>query len=86
MAVSQTLKLYQGTQDAVNNTSKLRILWKSTQSGESYNNNTKTAKYWVSINGGAEKEYSVSYKLPKGKTQTILDTTITVPHDDFGNC
>ena len=86
MAVSQTLKLYQGTQDAVNNTSKLRILWKSTQSGESHNNNTRTAKYWMSVNGGAEKEYSVSYKLPKGKTQTILDTTITVPHDDFGNC
>ena len=86
MAVSQTLKLYQGAQDVVNNTSKLRILWKSTQSGESHNNNTRTAKYWVSINGGTEKEYSVSYKLPKGKTQTILDTTITVPHDDFGNC
>lgn len=86
MAVSQTLKLYQGAQDAVNNTSKLRILWKSTQSGESHNNNTRTAKYWVSINGGAENEYSVSYKLPKGKTQTILDTSITVPHDDFGNC
>lgn len=86
MAVSQTLKLYQGTQDAVNNTSKLRILWKSTQSGESHNNNTRTAKYWVSINGGAEKEYSVSYKLPKGKTQTILDTTVTVPHDDLGKC
>ena len=86
MSVSQTLKLYQGTQDAVNNTSKLRILWKSTQSGESHNNNTRTAKYWVSVNGGAEMEYSVSYKLPKGKTQTILDTTITVPHDDFGNC
>lgn len=86
MAVSQTLKLYPGTQDVVNNTSKLRILWKSTQTGDSRNNNTRTAKYWVSINGGAEKEYSVSYKLPKGKTKTILDTTITVPHDDFGNC
>lgn len=86
MAVSQTLKLYQGTQDVVNNTSKLRILWKSTQTGESRNNNTRTAKYWVSVNGGAETEHSVSYKLPKGKTQTILDITITAPHDDFGNC
>lgn len=86
MAVSQTLKLYQGTQSPEGNASKLRILWESTQSGESHNNNTRTAKYWVSVNGGAETEYSVSYKLPKGKTQTILDTTITVPHDDFGNC
>ena len=86
MAVSQTLKLYQGVQDAVANTSKLRILWKSSQSGESHNNNTRTANYWVSVNGGAEQKYSVDYTLPKGKTQTILDTTITVPHDDLGKC
>lgn len=86
MAVSQTLKLYQGTQSPESNTSKLRILWKSTQSGESYNNYTKTAYYYVSVNGGAEQRYSVSYTLPKGKTTTIVDATITVPHDDFGNC
>lgn len=86
MAVSQTLKLYQGTQSPESNTSKLRILWKSTQSGESYNNYTKTAYYYVSVNGGAEQRYSVSYTLPKGKATTIVDATITVPHDDFGNC
>lgn len=86
MAVSQSLKLYQGTQDVVNNTSKLRILWTSTQTGQSYNNYTKTAKYWISVNGGPEQEYSVSYKLPKTTTQTIADVTVTVPHDDSGNC
>lgn len=86
MAVSQTLKLYQGTQDAVSNTSKLRILWKSTQSGDSRNLNTRTANYWVSVNGGTEQKYSVNYTLPKGNTVTILDTTITVPHDDLGKC
>ncbi len=86
MAVSQTLKLYQGTQYLDSNTSKLRILWKSTQSGDSRNNNTRTANYWVSVNGGTEQKYSVNYTLPKGKTQTILDTTITVPHDDLGRC
>ena len=86
MAVSQTLKLYQGAQDAVANTSKLHILWKSTQSGDSRNNNTRTANYWISVNGGTEQKYSVSYTLPKNKTQTILDTTITVPHDDLGKC
>ena len=86
MAVSQTLKLYQGTPNAVANTSPLRILWKSTQSGESHNNNTRTANYWVSVNGGTEQKYSVRYTLPKGKTQTILDATITVPHDDLGKC
>ena len=86
MAVSQTLKLYQGAQDAVSNTSKLRILWKSTQSGDSHNNNTRTANYWISVNDGTEQKYSVNYTLPKGKTQTILDVTITVPHDDLGRC
>lgn len=86
MAVSQSLNLYQGKQDAVSNSSKLRILWKSSQSGDSRNLNTRTAKYWVRINGGAEEEHSVSYTLPKGKTQTILDVTIDVPHDDTGKC
>lgn len=86
MAVSQTLKLYQMAQDAAANTSKLRILWKSTQSGESHNNNTRTANYWISVNGGTEQKYSVNYTLPKGKTQTILDVTITAPHDDLGKC
>ena len=86
MAVSQTLKLYQGTQDAVNNSSKLRILWKSTQTNDSHNNNTRTAYYYVSVNGGAETKYSVSYTLPKNTTKTILDVTITVPHNDEGKC
>lgn len=86
MSVVQSLKLYQENQDAVSNSSELRILWKSTQSGDSRNLNTRTAKYWVSINGGAEEEYSVSYTLPKSKTQTILDVIIIVPHDDTGKC
>ena len=86
MSVSQTLKLYQSTQDIAANTSKLRVLWTSTQSGESHNLNTRTAKYWVSVNGGPEQQYSVSYTLPKGKTQTIVDATFVVPHDDQGKC
>ena len=86
MSVSQTLKLYQVSQDAADNTSELRILWKSSQSGDSHNNNTRTANYWISVNGGAEQKYSVNYTLPKGKTQTILDVTIVVPHDDLGRC
>ena len=40
----------------------------------------------ISVNGGTEQKYSVNYTLPKGKTQTILDVTITVPHDDLGKC
>ena len=87
MAVSQTLSVTEvaGSPSVANNTSKVRILWKSTQTGESHNLNTRTAKYYVSINGGAEKEYTLSYTLPLETTQTILDTTITVTHKDDGS-
>lgn len=84
MAVSQSLTLTQSSQDVANNSSKVRILWQSTQSGNSYNNYTRTAKYYVSINGGAEVVYSVTYQLPKTSTVTVVDTTITVPHNTDG--
>lgn len=84
MAVSQSLSVTQTSQDLVDNYSKVRIRWTSTQTGESYNGYTKTAYYYVSINGGAETRYSVSYTLPKGSTKVIVDTTITVNHKADG--
>lgn len=86
MAVSQTLSVTEvsGSADIASNTSKVRILWQSTQTGDSWNGYTRVAKYYVSINGGSETEYSVSYTLPKNATKTIVDTTITVPHNDDG--
>lgn len=86
MAVSQTLSVTEvsGSVNTANNTSQVRILWTSTQTNNSHNNNTKTAKYYVSINGGAETEYSVSYTLPLTSTKTIVDTTITVAHKTDG--
>ena len=84
MAVSQSLTLTESNVSANDNTSKVRILWKSTQSGDSWNGNTRTAKYYVSINGGTETEYSVSYTLPKNATATIVDKTITVTHSSNG--
>ena len=87
MAVSQTLSVTEvsGSVNTSANTSQVRILWKSTQSGESWNGYTRTAKYYVSINGGAETEYSVSYTLPKASTATIVDTTITISHKGDGS-
>jgi hypothetical protein len=87
MAVSQSLSVTEvsGSVNTSANTSKVRILWKSTQTGESHNDYTKTAKYYVSINGGAETEYSVSYTLPQNTTKTIVDTTITVTHKTDGS-
>jgi hypothetical protein len=85
MAVSQSLKVEEISVDTTNNTSQVRILWTSTQTGESWNGYTRTAKYYVSINGGAETEYSVLYSLPQNTTTTILNTTITVPHKADGS-
>ena len=86
MSVSQTLSVTEvaGSVNNTANTSKVRILWQSTQSGDSWNGYTRTAKYYVSINGGAETTYSVSYTLPQNSTKTIVDTTITVTHNDNG--
>lgn len=85
MAVSQSLTLTESNVVVSANTSKVRILWQSTQSGESWNGYTKTAKYYVSINGGAETEYMVNYTLPQNSTATIVDTTITVTHKTDGS-
>ena len=86
MSVTQTLSVTEvsGSINTTANTSQVRILWQSTQTGESWNGYTRTAKYYVSINGGAESEYSVSYTLPQNSTKTIVDTTITVPHKSDG--
>lgn len=85
MAVSQSLTLTESNVSTSANTSKVRILWQSTQTGESWNGYTRTAKYYVSINGGAETEYMVSYTLPQNSTATIVDTTITVTHKPDGS-
>ena len=86
MAVSQSLSVTEvaGSVDNTANTSKVRILWQSTQTGDSWNGYTRTAKYYISINGGAETEYSVSYTLPQNSTKTIVDKTITVTHKTDG--
>lgn len=84
MAVTQSLYLTQESQDIIANSSTVRILWQSRQTGESYNLIERIAYYYVSINGAAEVEYSVNYKLPINTLQTIVDTTIEVPHTSDG--
>lgn len=84
MAVYQSLTLSQISQNIQDNTSQVRILWESTQTGASHNDYSRTAYYDVYINGGQGTQYSVSYTLPQGTTKTIVDTTITVPHRNDG--
>lgn len=86
MAVSQSLAVTQTSQNVAENTSQVRIRWTSTQTGESWSGYTRTAYYYVSINGGTETKYSVSYTLPKASTKTIVDKTITVNHKADGTC
>ena len=86
MAVSQSLSVTEvaGSVNNTANTSKVRILWQSTQTGESWNGYTRTAKYYISINGGSETAYSVSYTLPQNTTKVIVDKTISVTHKGDG--
>lgn len=84
MAVYQSLTLSQISQNIQDNTSQVRILWESTQTGASHNDYSRTAYYDVYINGEQVTQYSVSYTLPQGTTKTIVDTTITVPHRNDG--
>lgn len=85
MGLSQTLSVTETSYSIVDNTSQVRILWTSTQSGNSWNGYTRTAYYYYSINGGSETSKSVSYTLPKNSTVTIVDTTLTVPHNSDGS-
>lgn len=85
MAVYQSLTLMQEGQDLENNTSQVRILWESTQTGGSYNNTPRQATWWAIINGGTELTDTAACTLPLQQTAVLADTVITVPHDDYGN-
>lgn len=86
MAVTQTLTLTQVSQNIAANTSQVRILWQSTQTGVTQYNAQKKATWWTRTNGGYWQPYYVYYTLPQNQTVTIVDTTVTVPHDSAGNC
>lgn len=84
MAVNQTLTLTQVSQNTQNNTSQVRILWQSVQTGESYNETSRTAYYYISVNGAAEEGTAITYTLPYRSTKTLLDKTVTVYHSSNG--
>lgn len=86
MAVNQSLTLTQVSQNFVNNTSQVRLLWLSTQTGASMNAYQRTATYQVRVNGASWSAYSVSYSLPQNQTVTVADVTMTVNHDEEGFC
>lgn len=83
MAVYQTLKLTETSVDKLANTSKVKVVWKSQQTGQSHNDNKRTAKYWITANG-KKTAYTVDYTLPANTTETILSKTFTIQHEDDG--
>lgn len=86
MPITQSLTVTQVAQSVANNTSTIRILWTTTQSGAAYNNYAQTGYYYVSVNGGTETKYTVSTYFPKQSTKTIVDTTLVVKHNSNGEC
>lgn len=85
MSVSQSLSVTETSYDASSNSSKVKIVWKSTQSGQSYRDYKTTGYYWISKNGGSETKDSVKCTLPKNSTETILSKTIIVKHKIDGS-
>lgn len=85
MAVYQHLAVTTLAQNVQENTSTVRILWQSTQTGGSYNETERTAYYLISVNGQTPVKQEVSYTLPMGTTKSVVDTQYTVPHDSLGN-
>ena len=85
MAVSQNITLIRTETYPQLNYSIVEFAWRSTQTGTSYNEYTRTAKYYVSINGEAETEYTVTYTLPKLTTVLIAYASLRIPHKSDGS-
>lgn len=79
MAVYNNLTLTEVSYSVENNTSEVRMLWTSTQTGQSYNANSRTGYYVFNGSSG-----SVQYTLPANTTVTIFDETFTVSHNSDG--
>lgn len=84
MAVSQNLSIALAGQNVANNTSTVTITLTSTQTGASYNGYTLTGYYWISVNGGAETQYSFTCTLPKNSTTTCFSVNHTWTHNADG--
>lgn len=84
MAVYQNLTLTQLSQDIPGNTSQVRVVWESVQTGLSYNDVRHTAKVTMTVNGTQMAAENVTYSLPLGQESTIFDRVVTVSHDALG--
>lgn len=86
MAVLQNISLSITGQSIENNTSTVRILWQSSQTGSSGSSESCSGRCYISVNHGPEQEYAVTCALLPKSTVTVLDTRVTVSHDLTGSC
>lgn len=79
-AVSTTTNsLYELSYDIASNSSQVRYLVQLTTTGASYNNNNITTTYYID-----GVQYTNTHTLPKTKTTTIVDHTVTIYHNSDG--
>lgn len=81
MSVSQSLTLTEVGVFPMSNSSNVRIVWKSTQSGESYNDYTRSANLKLTYADGTTVTCLYNYTLPKNSTVTIVDAIFTFMHN-----
>ena len=84
MAVYQNLTITQLGQNTDENTSRVGILWQSTQTGPSYNAIADVGRYTVIVNGQEQFTREVTFVLPQNTTQTIANAEEVVYHNDKG--
>lgn len=84
MAVYQNLTLTQVSQNIDENSSKIGILWQSTQTGASYNAIADVGRYSIYVNDQLLCTEEVTYWLPQNTTQTIAQVEKTILHNGKG--
>lgn len=77
MAVSTKNSLTVESKDPVNNSAVIRYIVEITTSGSSFNDYNQTGTFY--ING---TKYTATYKLPKSKTTTVFNKTVTIENAD----
>ncbi len=84
MAVYQNLSVTQLGQNGEENSSVIKILWQSTQTGPSYNAIADVGRYTVTVNGQEQFTREVTFVLPQNTTETIVSAEEVIFHNDKG--
>lgn len=86
MAVTQTRTISLVSQSIASNNSVIKVYWDTVQSGGSFNNELRTASIVIQANGQTVTTLYCDYKLTANTKVVVCDKSVTVPHDEEGNC